>query len=75
MRESRPKGLIVQNAGTHLPDYMVSRNMNLSLPSKKSQNRPDGIATGYVLDGRGSIPDSGKRFFAIPQCSVADPVS
>jgi hypothetical protein len=25
------------------------------------------IATGYGLDGRGSIPDRGKRFFPIPQ--------
>jgi hypothetical protein len=26
------------------------------------------IATSYGLDGRGSIPGSGKRFFSTPQC-------
>jgi hypothetical protein len=26
-----------------------------------------GIATGYGLDGRGSIPESGKKFFSTPQ--------
>jgi hypothetical protein len=26
-----------------------------------------GIATGYGLDGRGSIPGMGNKFFSIPQ--------
>jgi hypothetical protein len=29
--------------------------------------RSANIAAGYRLDGRGSIPDSGKRFFSSPQ--------
>jgi hypothetical protein len=32
-----------------------------------SQNSSVGVATGYGLDGRGSIPRSGKRFFSSPQ--------
>jgi hypothetical protein len=31
--------------------------------------RSVGIATSYELDGRGSIPGKGKRFFSTPQLS------
>jgi hypothetical protein len=29
---------------------------------------PVSIATGYGMDGRGSIPSRGMRFFCTPQC-------
>jgi hypothetical protein len=32
-----------------------------------SQDTSDSIATGYGLDGRGSIPGKGKKFFSTPQ--------
>jgi hypothetical protein len=31
---------------------------------KRSQDSPIGIVTGFGLDGQGSIPDRGKRFFS-----------
>jgi hypothetical protein len=33
----------------------------------KSRDVSIGIPTGYGLDGRGSIPSRGKRFFSAPQ--------
>jgi hypothetical protein len=34
----------------------------------RSWNSSVGIATGYELNGRGFIPDRGKRFFSTPLC-------
>jgi hypothetical protein len=33
------------------------------------QDSSAGLATGYVLDGRGSVPRRGKRLFSIPRSS------
>jgi hypothetical protein len=30
----------------------------------KSRDSSVGVETGYILDGRGSIPSKGKRFFS-----------
>jgi hypothetical protein len=37
------------------------------LSSTRSRDSSVGIATGYWLDGQGSIPGRGKRFFSTPQ--------
>jgi hypothetical protein len=45
-----------------------STNVTIGLKTIRSWNSWTGITTGYGVDGLGSIPGRGKKFFYIPQC-------
>jgi hypothetical protein len=53
---NEPATLLLQSSQRHL--YAFSRVQDGSV----------GVARGYVLDDRGSISGSGKRFASTPQC-------
>jgi hypothetical protein len=39
-----------------------------SVIKRGSRDSSLGVATGYEVDGRGSIPGRSKRFFSTPRC-------
>jgi hypothetical protein len=46
---------------------MPEQNCPMTIPNERSRDSSVGTATGYGLDGWGSISSRGKRFFSTPQ--------
>jgi hypothetical protein len=71
-RESKPDSLIVQleafmdkSGLTRIRNWLIRKGCNTRSGFK--QKLSFGIATGYAMDGRDSIPGRGKRLFSTPQ--------
>jgi hypothetical protein len=66
-RDSNSNPSVVQPVASRYTDYAIAAVIMRKAFNTGSRDNSVGIAMGYRMDGRGSIPDTGKTLFSSPQ--------